>query len=107
MFIFIYQFQCKMKSVLTAKEFEIMPMEKQEEFLASQGTFLISRMHNRHWVDLYSLHDFFVEIWYVNFEDVLDRNLKTTKLTLLTDIITITDEKAIDRYIDLYKKSKT
>jgi hypothetical protein len=91
--------------MLSAEDFESMPMEQQEECLSHRGNFLISRNHDdkRH-VDLYSLNNFFVEVWYVSFKDALDKNFQNTNLCLITHIVTIKNEECINQYIDLYKK---
>ena len=91
--------------MLSAEDFESMPMEQQEECLTHRGNFLISRNYGkkRH-VDLYSLSNFFVEVWYVNFKDALDNDFNNTNLCLLTHIVTIKNEDDINQYIDLYKK---
>lgn len=91
----------------TAQDFEYMAMEQQEATLAERGNFIITRTQDEYFIDLYSLNNFFVEVWYVNFNDALYRNFNNTKLSLLTDIVTIKKEEDINRYIDLYNRIRS
>jgi len=90
--------------MLKAQDFEYMKMETQEEYLASEGNFIACRSHDKYFVDLYSLSNFFVEVWYVNMEESQESE-GLTEISLLTDIKTISQEKDIDKYIELYEKS--
>ena len=90
--------------MLEAQDFEYMKMETQEEYLSSEGNFIACRSHDKYFVDLYSLSNFFVEVWYVNMEEGLDSE-GLTELSLLTDIKTISQEEDINKYIALYEKS--
>ncbi|MGM0530754.1 MAG: hypothetical protein ACQER7_05325 [Bacteroidota bacterium] len=93
--------------VPSAQDFECMSMEQKEATLTKKGNFIITRTQEEHFIDLYSLNDFFVEVWYVNFNDALDKNFENTRLSLLTDIITIKTEEDINRYIDLYNRVRS
>ncbi len=93
--------------VPSAQDFEYMSMEQKEATLAKKGHFIITRTQEEHFIDLYSLNDFFVEVWYVNFNDALDKNFENTRISLLTDIITIKREEEINRYIDLYNRIRS
>src|SRR6056297_3025046 len=85
--------------MLKAQDFEYMKMETQEEYLSSEGNFIACRSHDKYFVDLYSLNNFFVEVWYVNMEKGLESE-GLTEISLLTDIKTISQEKDINRYIE-------
>jgi hypothetical protein len=91
--------------MLKAKDFEFMKMEKQEEYLSSEGNFIACRSHDQYYVDLYSISNFFVEVWYVNMEEAFNKE-GLAEISLLTDIKTISQEKDINRYIELYENSR-
>lgn len=91
--------------MLKAQDFEYLKMEKKEEYLTSEGNFIACRSQDPYYVDLYSISDFFVEVWYVNMEDAYSRE-GVGEMSLLTDIVTITQEKDINRYIELYENSR-
>ena len=91
--------------MLKAKDFEYLRMEKQEEYLSSEGNFIACRSQDPYYVDLYSMGDFFVEVWYVNMDEALSKE-GLAKISLLTDIKTISQEKDINRYIELYENSR-
>lgn len=91
--------------MVKAQDFECMKMEKKEEFLSSQGNFIACRSQDPYYVDLYSIEDFFVEVWYVNMEEAFSRD-GVSEISLLTEIKTITQEKDINRYIELYESSR-
>ena len=82
-----------------------MKMEKQEEYLSSEGNFIACRSHDQYYVDLYSISNFFVEVWYVNMEEAFNKE-GLAEISLLTDIKTISQEKDINRYIELYENSR-
>ena len=91
--------------MVKAQDFEYMKMEKKEEFLSSQGNFIACRSQDPYYVDLYSIADFFVEVWYVNMEEAFSKD-GVSEISLLTEIKTITQEKDINRYIELYESSR-
>jgi hypothetical protein len=91
--------------MLKAQDFEYLKMEKKEEYLTSEGNFIACRSQDPYYVDLYSIGDFFVEVWYVNMEEAYSRE-GVGEMSLLTDIVTITQEKDINRYIELYENSR-
>lgn len=91
--------------MLKAQDFEYLKMEKKEEYLSSEGSFIACRSQDPYYVDLYSIGDFFVEVWYVNMEEAYSRE-GVGEMSLLTDIVTITQEKDINRYIELYESSR-
>ena len=91
--------------MVKAQDFEYMKMEKKEAFLSSQGNFIACRSHDPYYIDLYALGDFFVEVWYVNMEEAFSKD-GVSEISLLTEIKTITQEKDINRYIELYEDAR-
>ena len=91
--------------MLKAQDFKGLEMEKQEEYLSAEGNFIACRSHDPYFVDLYSMGDFFVEVWYVNMEDALSKD-GLVQISLLTDIKTISQEQDINKYIELYENSR-
>jgi len=91
--------------MVKAQDFEYMKMDKKEECLSSQGNFIACRSQDPYYVDLYSIGDFFVEVWYVNMEEAFSKD-GVSEISLLTEIKTITQEKDINRYIELYESSR-
>ncbi len=90
----------------TAQEFEHMSVDQQQQLLADQGTFLITRTRDEHSIDLYWLNDFFAEVWYVNMGEAEDSNHESFDFCILTDIAVIKNEEDINRYIDLYSRAR-
>ena len=92
--------------MLTARDFQHMPMNMQIDILMKNGTPITSREHEKRKIDLYSLYDFFVEVWYFTCDVVEQEPSEPDKLDIITDIVTITKNDGLNIYIDLFKQSK-
>ncbi len=59
--------------MLTAEEFAGMPVEEQVTTILGQGTELLERIYINYVVKLFRLKDFYVEIWYQQISNRIDR----------------------------------
>jgi hypothetical protein len=49
---------------LSLQEFASLPVDLQSNYLWDNGIFLINHRDQRYCINLYSLHDYYVEVWY-------------------------------------------
>lgn len=89
--------------MITARDFQQMSMNMQIDLLIKDGTVITSREHKKWEIDLYSLYDFFVEVWYFTCDLVEQKPPEPDKLDIITDIVTITKDDGLNIYIDLCK----
>jgi hypothetical protein len=59
--------------MITADRFVLMPVEEQVTTLLGQGNELMDRIYIYYVVKLYRLNDFYVEIWYQQTTNRIDR----------------------------------
>jgi hypothetical protein len=49
---------------LSLQEFASLPVDLQSNYLWDNGSFLINHRDQRYCINLYSLHGYYVEVWY-------------------------------------------
>jgi hypothetical protein len=59
--------------MITVEKFVLMPVEEQVTLLLGQGIELMDRIYIYYVVKLYRLNDFYVEIWYQQTTNRIDR----------------------------------
>ncbi len=82
--------------VLSLQEFASLPVDLQSNYLWDNGSFLTNHRDHRYCINLYSLHGYFVEVWYdtllnhihaitaFNTSRRLEAYVKTVSITNLT-----------------------
>ena len=72
---------------MTKTEFQELSFD-QKGIVFAEGKYIAAREYYNHKINLYSLYDFFVEVWYFPPEN------------RITDIKAVTNDKTLDIYID-------
>lgn len=81
-------------------EFSILSLKDKEDYLKKNGKYIITRDYSDRRIDLYSLKSYFVEIWY----HIMNEETKI-KVALIDKIEILEDDKDLNVYIELYKRS--
>ena len=79
---------------MTQSQFNILPLDKKADLLFTTGNYCGVREYYNYKLNLYSIDDFFAEVWY-NPED-----------NKIEKIEAVNDSKVLDRYIDYHLKTK-
>ena len=86
------------------KDFATLSLKDKEEFLKENGKYIITRDYYNQRIDLYSMDNYFVEIWYhlMNEESKINDKIK---FALIDKIKILEGDKDLDIYIELYKRN--
>ena len=74
--------------MMSLKEYESLPVDLQANYLWDNGRYLTSCRDHRYCINLYSLHSYFVEVWY------------DTRLNHIHAITAFTNSRRLDSYLE-------
>ena len=74
--------------MITKSKFEILDIDSKGEYVFQEGSYIGVRSYYNHLINLYSLYDFFVEVWYSPGENEIVK------------IEAIQSDKTLDLYIN-------
>ena len=74
--------------MISKTKFRLLSTTQKGEYVFQEGDYIVLREYYNHRINLYSLFDFFVEVWYFPAENKIE------------EIEVMESEKILDQYID-------